>query len=72
MIRLYKDKSKETDAIKQVAEKAVEAIVKNNERTSEQIKLLEAMHSDISLCRRLNTEKLAKGNAESNLKTFGG
>jgi len=71
LCRLYRDKSKETDAIRQIAEKSVEAITKANERTGEQIKLLESMHNDISLCRKLNEIKMQKGQAESQLKTFG-
>ena len=69
--KLYIDKSEDSKVTREIAMKAVAAIEENSVKTDTQIKLLEAMHNDISLCRKLNTEKMNKAGAEDHLKTFG-
>lgn len=70
--KIYDDKSASDSIARELSMKAVAAIEKNTEKTEEQIKLLESMHSDISLCRKLNTMKLEKAQSENDLKTFNG
>ena len=70
--KLYVDRNKDIELTRAIASQAVAAIEKNVAKTEDQIKLLEAMHNDISLCRKLNTEKMGKAQSENNLKTFGG
>jgi len=70
MVKLYKDKAKETESVKEVASKAVEAITKQNERATEQIKLLEEMHHDIQFCRKVNLEKEEEAKAKNKYATF--
>ena len=56
--RVYRDKNKAELVTREIAMKAVAAIEKNNERTEREIQLLKEMHGDISLCRKLNIEKI--------------
>ena len=68
--KIYVDKSEAERIARELAMKAVAAIEVNTKSTELQIKLLESMHKDINLCRRLNMMKMEKAQQEDKLKNI--